>query len=603
MAGPWEKFAAPQQEGPWSKFAAPADVAAPTTTFEPVVPQVSPASELAPPPAPAMPAPAPVMQADVIPGPRQGMSWADVPGQALRNIGPSAMQMGQGIVTAVLNPIDTIKTLGKLGAGAALNVMPDEARRLVTDVFSDPKSVQEAMNLAKAVGGQYAKDYGTMEGFKQKIATDPVGVLADLSTILYGGGAALKVGGLSKTGTAVSQAGALTDPLRIATAPIRVPLEAGRKASMPAAQAANAVRDANIASAQAAGYTLTPGSITPTGKNILAERIAGKTSLEQLASVRNQIVTDKLARQALGLPESAPLTSSHMKDLRAAEYIKGYEPVKQVGQVPTDPRFLNDLVDIETKYVGANASFPGAVPPEVEKLIKTYTVGNFDSKDAINASRVLRDEASANFKKGENALAKAQLDVANALENQIERHLVSVGRPDAHTLLENFKLSRQRMAVSHTVENAIREGSGSVDAKKLAGMLQRGDYMTGELKTAAEFANVFPRVSNMPSQIGTPAAGSVLGQGMFAGTAAGGVGLGFGGLSGAATGLAVGMAPAAISAGMRKYLLSGRGQSNLLPDYNTQVPGLSREAMRNMLLTSQAGNVYQNVENQNAFVR
>ena len=158
MAGPWEKFAASQQEGPWSKFAAPADVAVPEPTFAPAVPQVSPAGELAPPPTPAMPAPAPVMQADVIPGPRQGISWSDVPGQALRNIGPSAMQMGQGIVTAVLNPIDTIKTLGKLGAGAALNVMPDEARRLVTDVFSDPKSVQEAMNLAKTVGGQYAKD-------------------------------------------------------------------------------------------------------------------------------------------------------------------------------------------------------------------------------------------------------------------------------------------------------------------------------------------------------------------------------------------------------------------------------------------------------------
>lgn len=551
-----------------------------------------------PPSTPQMTAPA-----GGIPVGRQPMSWGQVAGEAVTNLGPSALNQAQGLASAVLNPIDTLKTLGKLGGGTALNIMPDKAREVAISIFTNPQSAKEAMDLATAVGGEYATNYGSEEGFKQKIATDPVGVLSDLSTLFFGGGAALKGAGLAKTGAAVSKVGSAIDPLSIVTAPIRVPIETSLKATRPAEQAANAVRDANIASAQAAGYTLTPGSITPTGKNILAERIAGKTNLEQLASVKNQTVTDKLVRESLGLPESAPLTSSHMKDIRAAEYTKGYEPVKQVGQVPTDPKFVNDLIDIESKYVGANASFPGAIPPDVEKLIKTYTVGKFDSKDAINASRVLRDEASANFRKGENSLAKAQLDVANALENQIERHLVNTGRPDAHTLLENFKLSRQRMAVSHTVENAIREGSGSVDAKKLASMLQRGDYMTGELKTAAEFANVFPRVSNMPSQIGTPAAGSVLGQGLFAGTAAGGVGGMYGGVTGGLTGAAIGLAPSVISSGMRQYLLSNRAQRNLLPDYNTQIPGLSQEAMRNMLLASQAGKTYQQQENRNALTQ
>jgi uncharacterized protein YaaW (UPF0174 family) len=575
--GPWEKYGAPQQEGPWSKFAEPS------------------ATAQMPPTTPQMTAPT-----GGVPVGRQPMSWGKVATEAVSNLGPSAYKQGEGLVSAVLSPIDTLKTLGKLGGGAALNIMPDKAREIATSIFTNPQSAKEAMDLASSVGGEYATNYGTLEGFKQKLASDPVGVLADLSTLFYGGGAVVKGAGLTKTGGAISKVGSAIDPLNIVTAPIRIPIESSLKKTMPAAQTANAVRDANIASAQAAGYTLTPGSITPTGKNILAERVAGKTNLEQLASVKNQTVTDRLVRESLGLPESAPLTSSHMKDIRTTEYNKGYEPIKQVGQVPTDPKFVDDLVNIESKYVGANASFPGAIPPDVEKLIKTYTVDKFDSKDAINASRTLRDEASANFRKGENAVAKAQLDVANALENQIERHLINTGRPDAHTILEQFKLSRQRMAVSHTVENAIREGSGSVDAKKLAGMLQRGDYMTGELKTAAEFANVFPRVSNMPSQIGTPAAGSVLGQGLFAGTAAGGVGSMYGGVTGGLTGAAIGLAPSVISSGMRRYLLSNAGQRNLLPDYNTQIPGMTREAMRNMLLASQAGKTYQDLENRNS---
>jgi len=540
-----------------------------------------------------------------IPSGRQPMSWGQVASEAASNLGPSAYAQGQGLVSAILSPIDTLKTLGKLGGGAALNIMPDKAREIATNIFTNPQSAKEAMDLAKTVGGEYATNYGSIEGFKQKLATDPVGVVADLSTLFYGGGSALKGAGLSKTGSAVSSVGSALDPLNIVTAPIRMPIESAKKASVASAQAANAVRDANIASAQAAGYTLTPGSVSPTGKNILAERVAGKTSLEQLSSVKNQTVTDKLVRESLNLPESAPLTSDTMKGIRTTEYNKGYEPVKQIGQLPTDNRFLSDLVDIETKYVGANASFPGSVPPEVEKLIKTYTVGKFDSKDAVNASRLLRDEASANFRKGENSVAKAQLDVANALENQIERHLINTGRPDAHTILEQFKLSRQRMAVSHTVENAIREGSGSVDAKKLASMLQRGDYMTGELKTIAEFANIAPRVTNMPSTICTPAAGSVLGQNLLTNAAlGGGVGGAYGGLPGGAVGLTAGAAaslgPPLISAGMRKYLMSSAGQKNLLPSlYNTQVPGMSREAMRNALLASQAGKTYQDLENRN----
>jgi hypothetical protein len=541
-----------------------------------------------------------------IPSGRQPMSWGKVASEAVSNLGPSAYAQGQGLVSAVLSPIDTLKTLGKLGGGAALNIMPDKAREIATSIFTNPQSAKEAMDLAKTVGGEYATNYGSLEGFKQKLSTDPVGVVADLSTLFYGGGAAIKGAGLTKTGAAVSSVGSALDPLNIVTAPIRIPIESAKKASVASAQAANAVRDANIASAQAAGYTLTPGSVSPTGKNILAERVAGKTSLEQLSSVKNQTVTDKLVRKSLNLPESAPLTSDTMKGIRATEYNKGYEPVKQIGQLPTDNRFLSDLVDIETKYVGANASFPGSVPPEVEKLIKTYTVGKFDSKDAVNASRLLRDEASANFRKGENSVAKAQLDVANALENQIERHLINTGRPDAHTILEQFKLSRQRMAVSHTVENSIREGSGSVDAKKLASMLQRGDYMTGELKTIAEFANIAPRVTNMPSTIGTPAAGSVLGQNLLTNAAlGGGVGGAYGGLpgglAGLATGAAVSLGPPMVSAGVRKYLMSGAGQRNLLPSlYNTQIPGMSREAMRNMLLASQAGKTYQDLENRNS---
>jgi hypothetical protein len=225
------------------------------------------------------------------------------------------------------------------------------------------------------------------------------------------------------------------------------------------------------------------------------------------------------------------------------------------------------------------------VPETVSNLIKTFAADKFDAKDAVKVTQTLREQAKSNFFKGDNDLAKSQIGIANALENQIERSLTAAQRPDAAKLLEQFRLSRQRMAVSHTIEDAIKEGSGTVMASKLARDIQSGKYVSGDVKTIAEFANVFPRVMQSPSQIGTPASGSILGRGLT-GAAGAGVGYVIGGETGGGIGAAMGaMAPEMISAGMRNYLLSERGQRNLIPNYSPFASRLtSDEAARNALM-------------------
>jgi hypothetical protein len=397
--------------------------------------------------------------------------------------------------------------------------------------------------------------------------------------------------GLSKT---LQTASVATNPLSAITKPAQAVLAAKENvfpSQLSKQQELNAVRDATLRAAQQEGYAVTPGSVSPTGKNILAERMAGKTHLEQLASVQNQTVTDKLARRAVGISDTAPLTSTAMQDIRKAEYIKGYEPIKQIGEIKTDPAFLDDLISVESKYAGAGASFPGAVPESVTKLIKNFTVDKFNSKDAVEVTRTLRDEAKGNFRKGEDALAKAQIDVSNALENQIERSLTASNNANAADMLEQFRLSRQRMAVSHTIEDAIKEGGGSVIASKLARDIQSGKYVSGDVKTIAEFANVFPRVSQTPSQIGAPGAGTVLGRSLSGLSAAAAGYLASGG-SPVATGISATMgafAPEMVSAGMRNYMLSGTAQRNMLPNYSPLASRLtSDEAARNALLMQQA---------------
>ena len=509
----------------------------------------------------------------------------EVPAEAFKNLPKSTGKFVGGLKEAITSPVQTVKGIAELATGALLQAAPQP----VVDWFNqygDEEKVKRVMDMAKQVGGMYVDRYGDYEKIKRTAAEDPVGFAADLSTLLSGGATATaKLA--PATSKVLTKAAAVTNPLAVVTKPVQLAAQKSL-ATQSVEQQLNAVRDANVASAQSAGYVVTPGSLTPTGKNILAERIAGKTHLEQLASIKNQNVTDKLARQAVGIDETAPLTSDTMATIRKTEYTKGYEPVKKLGEIVADNQYVDDLAKIEGIYTGPSKSFPGAVPDEVGKTINKYLVDKFDAGDAVNVTRNLREQASANFNKGENALAKAQIDIANALENQIERSLVNAGRPDAHTLLEQFKLSRQRMAISHTLEDAIREGAGSVNAKTLARDLQSGKYMTGELKTIAEFANTFPRVSQAPSSIGTPGAGTMLGR-SFSGM----IGAGVGGMAGGGPGAMVGsVTPELVSAGMRNYMLSPMGQRRIAPRYDRYsalAEGLSDEAIRNMLLTQQAG--------------
>jgi hypothetical protein len=175
------------------------------------------------------------------------------------------------------------------------------------------------------------------------------------------------------------------------------------------------------------------------------------------------------------------------------------------------------------------------------------------------------------------------------LEDQIERGITASGLPNAAQMLDDFRAARQRMAISHSIENAIREGTNNVSAIKLANDLQRGRYMTGDLQNIAEFASRFPRVSQLPSQIGTPSSGAILGLGGTLGAVTGGL---MGGAGGAAAGAGAGAAAAAVpnmlSAAMRRYLMTQGAQRAATPRYDPLAERLVSDiTARNALLVQQ----------------
>ena len=562
-------------QNPFDQFDAPAATAAPAVSANPFD-QFD----------------APGMPQDQMPGSRQTYTAAEVPGAALQNLPASAQRFASGVVGGLqqlaTSPVETVSGLvgGALdiGAGALQNVLPQNVVDVINKFDFDPNSAKRAVEMANRAGGAIAKRYGSYENVKRTLAEDPVGAAADLSTLLG-------VGAIGTGSQVLSRASTLTNPLTAVTAPVGALARRGQ-AKMTKQQKLNAVRDDTLREGQAQGFVVTPGSVTPTVGNILLERIGGKTRVEQLAGVRNQQVTDSLARRAIGLPDDAPLTRDTMRDIRAQEYAAGYAPLANIGRVVADADFKQALQDVTNAFTGASKSFKGAAPQDVQKLIKPYSVADFDAADAIAATRTLRENARNNFQKGEGALGRAQIAVSNALEAQLERSLQAANNSQAAALLDGFRNSRKRMAVSHAIEDAIVEGTGSVDARKLASDFQKGKLLTGELETAAKFANTFRRVVTTPGAVGTPAAQTFGGmgigtRGMIGGVAGGAFG---GGLGGVALGTAAAVAPELVSLGAQRFMLSGPAQRGALPAYgryNFLARNISDPELRNALIAAQ----------------
>lgn len=128
---------------------------------------------------------------------------SSVPLTAVTNIPSSGYEFGKNLIQPIMHPIETGKNLlgilkGAVGAG-------------------DNSDSQKWDAVKQAI----IERYGGYENIKRTIANDPVGSLADVSTILTGGGTLVsKVPQISKLGTIAKTVGNTIEPLSLASKPI-----------------------------------------------------------------------------------------------------------------------------------------------------------------------------------------------------------------------------------------------------------------------------------------------------------------------------------------------------------------------------------------------
>lgn len=152
----------------------------------------------------------------------------DIP-STISNIPRSAAELAGGIYEAVTSPIETITTAADIGAGGIRNAaaMAEENGLLpqgsvaFLDSLGDPQAAEDASAKARAFGGVIADRWGSADKIRRTLREDPVGFLADVSTILTGVGGAVRGAGLAGAGGKVGTIAAAVDPLALAGKGIR----------------------------------------------------------------------------------------------------------------------------------------------------------------------------------------------------------------------------------------------------------------------------------------------------------------------------------------------------------------------------------------------
>lgn len=261
-------------------------------------------------------------------------------------------------------------------------------------------------------------------------------------------------------------------------------------------QAQNAPRDAALAAGREAGYVVPPRMVQKPGVvGSIVEGLGGKVKTEQLASNKNQAVTNELARKALGIADDVPITTDTLKTIRS-EAGKAYEALRGTGEIVADRQFGSDLAKITAKFQGAAKDFPELAKNEVGDIVASVNKPQFSADAAIDAISILRDRAAAAYGKGDKSLGSAYKQTSQALEDAIERSLLQTA-PEA---VKAFQAARRLIAKTYSVEGALA-GGGNVNAQVLAAQLKKGKPLEAELRTIAEFSQNFSKATQNTAKV------------------------------------------------------------------------------------------------------
>lgn len=385
------------------------------------------------------------------------MGVGEVAGRALRNVPSSFGSLVGNVVEAVTSPVQTAKSVLDLGAGILQNVLPES---LVQAVGEDKASRE----VASKVGQFYADRYGSVEGAKRAIAEDPVGVLADVSTLLTGG--------------------AMAAPRAVAQ-----PLSRAASAIDPLAIAARAT--AKTASLGGRGLANVVGLTTGAGKESVTQAFeAGRRGGEAAEQFRANLTGRADPTEVLDI---AKANLNELNNLKQTEYRSGMVNIK-------NDKTVLDFADIDKGLQNATAkvTYKGKIVNEnaARKLDEARTVVDewkaadpveFHTPEGLDALKKRVGDILESVPFEQKSTRAAVGDVYNSIKSSIQKQ--------APTYANTMKAYSEASEQIREIERALSLGKGaSVDtAMRKLQSLMRNNVQTNygtRLKLAQQLEKV-----------------------------------------------------------------------------------------------------------------
>lgn len=247
------------------------------------------------------------------------------------------------------------------------------------------------------------------------------------------------------------------------------------------------VRQQTLANSRQVGYVVPPSTTNPTVANKVMESIGGKIATAQDAAARNQNVTNTLAKKALGLSDDAPLTEGALSALRK-EAGDAYQTLRGAGATNIDQAATKQLDDLAAKFSGSKLKEALGGGNDIPKIVQALKDEPLTGDTAVDVIDLLRGKADVAYRAGDKMIGKGYKQIAETVERVMEGKL-------SGEALKKFRDARQLIAKSYSVEGAFNPSTGNVSAQKLATQLAKRKPLSGELKTAAQFGQAFPKAA------------------------------------------------------------------------------------------------------------
>lgn len=437
--------------------------------------------------------------------PQQPNTW----GQAAKNVGEAGLQFGSGIIGGLAGDVSG---LGALAYDTVANAVMTPFKGYNPSGYADPTAVRDYVAQALSYQPSNPESLSSqLVSFPGKVIGGSGQYLNEKVTNIGGEGSNPYLGHVA--GAAPLAAASLLG-IKAARGPRFDARQYGGPASHPVPMVVPGTpafvpeptpQEAAVKSAQDLGLKLNP---MQAGKGGISRKVAGASGRAQLdreLSMSNAQIVDEAAKKHLGIAPNRQLNQNVLNEVRA-QANSAYDAIAKTGTRKTSDSYRADIAKIDDRT--GSGSFAGDTPETVTKTLDFYSqVKMFDAKDAVQKIRQLRADASKNIKANEperNALGYAQRKIADALDEEMTRHVTEQGRS---RLADMYKAARVKLAKLNSVEDAI-EGT-HVSARQLSKQKAAGVPLSGELKLIADAYDSFDTVLQDANKIRDHAIGGL----------------------------------------------------------------------------------------------